>query len=347
MKRRLVLVPVAACAVVLAGCSSTLDPFASAPDVASAGGIPEPESTDAGFPLPEDAEIEYWGTVAADDIDTDDLEGTLAPDDAEPAERVPEILERGRIRIGVDQAQNRLSYRNPLTGALEGFEVELGREIARDIFGDPDAVDFRFVSSPERTEVLRNDVVDLIIRTTTITADRQEEMQFSAPYLEASTRMLVHENSGIEDYSDLPGLRVCASAGSTTLDRVRTLAPNSDILKVTRWPDCLLALQQRQVEAIITDDTILAGMADQDPSTHIVGEPASNEHYGIAIRHPSDTEGTDAADGSAGLVRQVNDTLERIDRDGTWQRLYNEWFGGALAHATMPAPDYREEPDNE
>lgn len=332
--------------VALTSCAAP-DPFHSAPEMAAAGGINVAPDPDPGFPIPDGARIEPWGTHDPAFIESENITGSLAPDDREAKERVPEILKRGQIRVGIDQSQNRLSFRNPATGQLEGFEVEIAREIARDIFGDPNAIDFRFVSSAERSDALSRGEVDLIIRTMTITKSRQEQVQFSAPYLKVSTRMLVQRDSGIDSYDDLTGRLVCAAAGSTALERVREVAPRSDILRVGRWSDCQLALQQRQVEAVITDDTILAGMADQDPTSVIVGEPVSEDVYGIGIRHEDVTVGADSANGSEGLTRQVNSTLERIRTDGTWSRLFHTWFGATLEQQSMPPANYRPEDEEE
>ena len=81
------------------------------------------------------------------------------------------------------------------------------------------------------------------------------------------------------------------------------------------WADCLVALQQRQVDAVSTDDSILAGLVAQDPYLHIVGPSLNEEPYGIGINLQN-----------TGLVRFVNGTLERIRRDGTWNTLYRKWL---------------------
>lgn len=344
MSRRLrcLLVPLIAGSLTLSACSP-VDPFATAPEVAVAGGINASANPDPGFPLPDGATVEPWGTEDSEYVETENIIGSLAPDDRSPEERVPGIVERGQLRVGIDQSQNRLSFRNPATGALEGFEVELAKEIARDIFDNPNAIDFRFVASSERADALARGEVDIIIRTMTITEARQQAVQYSAPYLTVSTRMLVSRDSGLESYDDLVGRTVCAADGSTALERVRAIAPRSDILRVRRWSDCQLALQQRQVDAVITDDTILAGMADQDPTSIIVGEPQSTEVYGIGIRHPDTALGTDEHDRPDGLIRQVNSTLERIRDDGTWDRLFDTWFGATLTTQTMPPANYRDE----
>ena len=81
------------------------------------------------------------------------------------------------------------------------------------------------------------------------------------------------------------------------------------------WADCLVALQQRQVDAVSTDDSILAGLVSQDPYLHIVGPSMNQEPYGIGVNKDN-----------PGLVRFVNGTLERIRRDGTWNTLYRKWL---------------------
>ncbi|WIM71824.1 transporter substrate-binding domain-containing protein [Corynebacterium suedekumii] len=128
-----------------------------------------------------------------------------------------------------------------------------------DIFGDPDRVDFRFVESASRVSALDNREVDMVIRTMTVTRTRQEDVQFSTPYLATDSRLLVMYNSAIDGVDDLPGRTVCVTDGSTALEKARKHAPQSRILKTRSWADCLLALQQHHADAILSDDTILSG----------------------------------------------------------------------------------------
>ncbi len=291
----------------------------------------------AGPPLPSGSLLEQPGEVPpAEDIHGD-VVGSLRPDDRTPEERVPEIVERGRLIVGVDQSQNLLSSRDVITGRLVGFEVDLAREIARDIFGDPEAVDFRFVDSVDRGRALNAREVDVIIRTLTITEERQQMIEFSAPYLSAETRMLATAGTGIEDYGDLSGRLVCVADDTSALEKARAAAPYSILLKTRRWSDCLYALQERQVDAIISDTTILSGIAKQDPYTTITGSSLGSENYGVGIRKST------PSDDSSGLVRQVNSTLERIRSDGTWWRMYERWFSAYLSTTGPPDLNYREE----
>lgn len=295
-----------------------------------------------GPPLPAGSSVEDPGQYEPREINTDNLTGSFRPDDATPEERIPAIVNRGRLIVGVDQSQNLLSYRDSVTGDLRGFEIDLAREIARDIFGDPDRVDFRFVESASRVSALDNREVDMVIRTMTVTRTRQQEVQFSTPYLATDSRLLVMYNAAIDGVDDLPGRTVCVTDGSTALEKARANAPQSRILKTRSWADCLLALQQHHADAILSDDTILSGINAQDPYTEIVGESLASEPYAVAMPHP------DSHDDSIGLTRQVNSTIERIREDGTWWRLYNDWFSPYLATSGPPPLIYREEePDTE
>ena len=126
----------------------------------------------------------------------------------------------------MDQSQNLLSFRDPATGKMTGFEVDMAREIAQDIFGDPNKVDFRFVNSGDAVYALESHQVDIVIRSMAITRKRQDQMTFSTPYFSARTRLLAFTGSGIKSVDDLPGKTVCVLDGSTTLQHTRKLAPN-------------------------------------------------------------------------------------------------------------------------
>lgn len=294
---------------------------------------------DAGPPLPPDSMIENPGAVAVKPVITDTWEGSLSPDVREPKERVAEIFKRGRLIVGVDQSQNLLSFRDPVSGQLRGFEVQLAKEIARDIFGNPEAVDFRYVDAGDRLRSLTQGDVDIVIRSLSVTEERAKRFDFSTPYFRTQTRLLVMDNSGIEGVGDLAGHTVCVADGSTALHKARLMAPESPILRTRNWSDCLMALQQQQAQAILGDDAILSGIASQDPYTRILPSILAWESYAVAIA-PSRTNRD-----TSGLVRQVNTTMERIREDTTWWSMFNDWFGPYLYTYGPPPLQYRDEPE--
>ena len=106
----------------------------------------------------------------------------------------------------------------------------------------------------------------------------------------------------------------------------------SDALASSRWLAQLVSIQQDWVDAVSADDSILAGMAAQDPNLEIVGPDLESEPYGIVMNR-NDPD----------LVRFVNGTLERIRADGTWMRLYDHWYSAVLGPvAGPPSPTYRD-----
>lgn len=275
-----------------------------------------------GPPLPSGAAMRPLDIVAPADPEVNCADaGSLRPladgDNAgnDNAGNVELIRDRGRVIVGLDQGSNLFSFRDPLSGELLGFDVDIAHEVARDLFDDPDRVEFRFLSSAEREQALRDATVDMVIKTMTITCERAESVSFSTVYYQAYQRILVARDSTVEDASDLAGSRVCIVTGTTTLGTLRRVQPDVEVLTVPSWGDCLVALQQNQVDAVSTDDTILAGMVAQDPNLKIVGPAIAVGPYGIGL-HKGDDD----------LVRFVNGTLERIRQDGRWEQFYDRWL---------------------
>ncbi|MGV0746147.1 glutamate ABC transporter substrate-binding protein [Mycolicibacterium sp. XJ870] len=250
-------------------------------------------------------------------------------DQAEADAAVAAIKARGRLIVGLDIGSNLFSFRDPITGQINGFDVDIAGEVARDIFGTPSQVDYRILSSADRIAALQNKQVDIVVKTMTITCERKKQVNFSTVYLMANQRILAARDSNINQASDLSGKRVCVVDGTTSLERIQQISPSPIIVSVVTWADCLVALQQRQADAVSTDDSILAGLVAQDPYLHIVGPSLNQEPYGIGV-NLHDT----------GLVRVVNATLERIRRDGTWYTLYRKWLTVLGPAPAPPAARY-------
>ncbi|WP_420098373.1 transporter substrate-binding domain-containing protein [Corynebacterium sp.] len=332
----------AASAVVLAACVTDEQSLQQWPDA------PNPT-----LPLPN-------GSHLSDNVDdltsqtpdntldgADQAYGSLRPDtdartgqDVAPARRVPAIVERGRLVVGVAQSLNQLGFRDPVTGELAGFEIDLAREIARDIFGDPDRIEYRYVEGNDLEDVLSAGTVDLVIRTFTITRPRQEQVEFSVPYLTTYPRILAMRDSGITGAQDLGDKTVCVTHDSTNLQELREDIPHQDILATQTWSDCLMAIQRRQADAIYSDSAILSGLQAQDPYTEIIGDSTDGTDYGVAAALPGDRD-------TAGLIRQVNSTMERLREDGTWNDIYDEWLEGYLGDASQPPAEYRSDAEND
>ncbi|MTE15822.1 glutamate ABC transporter substrate-binding protein [Nocardia aurantiaca] len=239
------------------------------------------------------------------------------------------IVASGKLRVGVDQNQTLFGYRNPATGQIEGFDIDIAREVARDLFGDPERVELHPTESANRAPALVANEVDMVVQTFSATCARRKDVQFSTPYLLADQRLLVTKTSGIRSTADLAGKKVCGVYRSTTLDAIFALPQHPTVIGMVNWLDCLTALQQGQVDAVSTDAPILDGLKMQDPNLELVGETMDSDAFAIGIQK----QATD-------FVRFVNSVLQRLRTDGTWQRLYDKWLSGVGPSPGPPATRY-------
>jgi polar amino acid transport system substrate-binding protein len=239
------------------------------------------------------------------------------------------IKARHYLIAGVDQNTLLFAYFNPMHSRFEGFEIDVLRQIAKAIFGNPDAIHFRAITPAERIPVVQDRSVDLVADAVTINCARRQQVDFSSVYFHASQRLLVPSNSTAQDVAGLGRKPICAAIGSTTLQTLRSLPQRPVTYPVGERIDCVIALQQGLVGAISSDDSILLGFKAQDPDTKIIGGPLADEPYGIAINkaHPE-------------FVRFVNGVLARMRADGTWRRIYNRWFGRLTATPATPTARY-------
>jgi polar amino acid transport system substrate-binding protein len=240
------------------------------------------------------------------------------------------IQKAGHIVVGVDQTTNHLGFLNPQTGTIEGFDIDIVTQVAKAIFGDPlpkDAIHYVAITSAQRIPYVQQGKVDIVARTMTINCARWQSVDFSTEYYHAVQRVLVQADSSAKGLQDLGGKKVCATAGSTSITNITNAAPHPVPVAVTDWTDCLALLQQGKVDAISTDDPILAGLEVQDTYTKMVGDPFSPQPYGMAISK-------DHRD----FVEFVNAVLEKIRADGTWTNIYKAWIGGLPGVPTQTAP---------
>jgi len=226
-----------------------------------------------------------------------------------------QIAKRGRLVVGIDQNAYLFGFRDPATGQLVGFEIEIAKEVARDLFGNPEAIQFRAITTADRIPVLQRHEVDMVVRTMTMTCERWQQVSFSTEYLTSHQRLLVNRGAGIRSFADLAGRKVCATRGSTSIRTINEQASHPVPVTTDSTLDCLVMLQQGQVDAVSTIDVLMAALAAQDPNTEIVGPAVSDEPAGIGISRDSPD-----------FVRFVNGVLERMRADGTWKQIYARWL---------------------
>ena len=202
--------------------------------------------------------------------------------------------------------------------SLKGFDVDLIREVAKRILGDPNAVKFQQVTSSNRIFSLTSGSVDLVAATMTINNKRSQIIDFSTPYYIAGQTIMIPKNSPIKTPKDLNNRRVVVVLGSTSERNIRELAPRAIIQGFRTYTDAFSALRMGRADALTTDDTIIAGFVSEDPNFIMLKQKFTREPYGIGFRKGKETQS---------FQRAVNIALEDIKADGTLDQIRRKWMG--------------------
>jgi polar amino acid transport system substrate-binding protein len=254
-----------------------------------------------------------------------------APGQMPAGSTMARIQARGRLIAGVSADTLLLGSRDPVSNKIVGFDIDMLRAESQAIFNRPDAIEFRVITSAEREPVLKAGSVDIVARNMTITCKRWTGIAFSSEYYRSGQKVMVHlgdkSRSGgpITGMADLVGKKVCAPTVSTSMDKLRTFTGVVPVGADTHT-GCLVLFQEGRVDAITGDDTVLAGLAVQDPYALVVKGPAfTAEPYGLGINKDN-----------VDFVAFVNGVLAQMRADGQWTRSYNTWLAEALGKAPNP-----------
>jgi polar amino acid transport system substrate-binding protein len=268
-------------------------------------------------------------------------QGALPAPGAMPAgSTMKTIQDRGKLIVGVSGDTLLFGARNPLQNVIEGFDIDMLKEVARAIFG-PDGesnITYKVITYADRLPNLEagpdNGGVDIVAHTMTINCNRWLRIAFSSEYFHAGQRVLVKKNSGFASIDDLntASKTVCAPEGSTNIELLRN--PDNSarfgqlvVLAKPDVTDCLVAMQQGEADGATGDDTVLAGLAAQDPNTEVVGETFTDEPYGLGM-----------AKDKVDFVRFVNGVIEEMRTDGRWKDIYSKWLVGVLSDTVIDPP---------
>lgn len=237
------------------------------------------------------------------------------------------IVKKGKITIGVKYDVPLFGVLDPVTKKVDGFDVAIGKEIAKALGLKEEQIEFVEAISANRIPYLQEDKVDLIISTMTINAERKTQIEFSRPYYLAGQSILVkNDNTTIKTVDDLNGKKVCSVQGSTSENNIKAKAPRADLTSFTTYSACVSAMKDGRVEAVSTDDIILAGFASKDQSLKLVGGTFTTEAYGIGMKK-----------GKTDLAKFVDGVLNAMMQDGRWEKLYTQFPG--TAPGLPPASD--------
>ncbi len=318
-------------ALLASGCSLLAhdDPTAQ-PQPSAASPAPFPRPMPDGVKDPAEIPASQAGVA---DCDPRSSYRPISPAPASASATLARIRTRRELKVGTSQTGYLMSFQDSLTGDRSGFEVDIIKEIASELGKGIEGFRTTFVevTAADRQKALNDGLVDIMLRSVAMTCARWKETAFSAEYLTSGQRVLVSKTSPFEGMDSLGGRKVCAAQGSTNLVAIAAAGSGPKPVSARNIADCMLLLQQGYVDAVSSGDVVLAGLAQQDGTTHIVGPRFTDEAIGVAIS-------LDAID----LVRIVNGVLERIRADGSWDRFYDKWLQPSLDKASAPVPRYRD-----
>jgi glutamate transport system substrate-binding protein len=228
--------------------------------------------------------------------------------------------------IGIKFDQPGLGLKKP-DGSYSGFDVDMARYIAKGLGHDAKDIEFKEAVSANRETFLQNGTVDMILATYSINDERKAKVDFAGPYYIAGQDLLVRaDDNSITGVDSLNGKKLCSVTGSTSAQKVKdTLAKKVQLQEFPNYSRCVTALLAGQVDALTTDDIILAGFAQQQPGKmKIVGKPFSEEKYGVGLKKGSKDR------------NKINDLIEKSFTDGAWKKAFEDNLGDS--GYKLPAP---------
>lgn len=240
------------------------------------------------------------------------------------------ILDKEKLRIGVPEDYPLISEPDE-NGDYVGFDIQVAEYIAEYLGAEAEFVP---IDAAQRITYLQEERVDLVLAAFSITPDRKQQIDFAGPYVLESFNVMVRgDDDSIATLADLEGKSMCETRGSNVYRRIGIEhGINVTPFEVDSYPDCLDSLAGGEVDAIATDEFILAGLAHSRPELglEILDIRFSNERIGVGMQ-TGDTAGCEA----------VNRAITEMYATGTMERLLKEWFGHVgLDVANPPIPQY-------
>ncbi|PJI94374.1 glutamate ABC transporter substrate-binding protein [Luteimicrobium subarcticum] len=220
-----------------------------------------------------------------------------------------------KITIGIKFDQPGLGFQAGST--YSGFDVDVATYIAKKLGYDADQITWKESPSAQRESLLSSHQVDMVVATYSITDERKKTVAFAGPYFVAGQDLLVaNDNSDITGPDALAGKKLCSVTGSTSAQKIKdTYADTVQLVEYPGYAECVTALTSGAVDAVTTDDIILAGLAAQPQNkgkVKLVGSPFSEESYGVGI--PQDSTQCQA----------ISDAITSMISDGSWQKFLDK-----------------------
>lgn len=224
------------------------------------------------------------------------------------------------IRIGIKYDQPGLGYQDGRD--YTGFDTDVARYVAAELGYSEDQIEWVEAPSANRENMLTNNQVDMIFATYSITEKRLKTVDFAGPYFVAGQDLLVQaENTDITGPESLAGKNLCSVTGSTSAKKIQDkYSSEVQLVQQNSYSDCVVALNAGMVDAVTTDDIILAGLASTKANQgelKLVGNTFSTENYGVGLPKGSDK------------CSAINAAINKMVDTGAWEEAIKKNVGAA------------------
>jgi glutamate transport system substrate-binding protein len=225
-----------------------------------------------------------------------------------------------KLKIGIKFDQPGLGLKKGTD--YTGLDVEVAKYVAKALGTNESDITWVQAPSAQRETLISTGQVDFVVATYSITDARKEKVSFAGPYLIAGQDLLIRsDDTSITGPDSLTGKKLCSVKGSTSAQKVKDKYPNVQLQEFATYSECLPALATGGVDALTTDDTILAGFAAQAEykgKFKLVGKPFSDENYGIGLKK-----------GDTAKCQKITDAIKKMISDGSWQKAIDANLGPA------------------
>ena len=225
-----------------------------------------------------------------------------------------------KLKIGIKFDQPGLGLKKG--SEYSGFDVDVAKYVAKQLGTSENDITWVQAPSAQRETLISTGQVDMVVATYSITDKRKEKVSFAGPYFVAGQDLLVRsDDTSITGPEALTGKKLCSVKGSTSAQKVKDKYPGVQLQEFATYSECLPALSTGGIDALTTDDTILAGYAAQPEykgKFKLVGKPFSTENYGIGLKK-----------GDTAKCQQITDAIKKMISDGSWQKFLDANLGPA------------------
>jgi glutamate transport system substrate-binding protein len=227
----------------------------------------------------------------------------------------------GKITIGTKFDQPGFGLAG-LDGKPAGFDVEIGKIIAAELGIAADKIEWKETPSTVREQVIEQSTVDIVVATYTINAARKQRIDFAGPYYVAGQHIMVKESDNSitgPDSFKAGDKKVCSVTNSTPAGNIKKYLANeaTQLVLFDIYQKCVDALAAGQVDAVTTDNVILTGFIARNAGKYkLAGNKFTDEPYGIGLKK-----------GDTVFRNWINDTLEKIAKDGRYAKAWTDTAG--------------------